>query len=95
MVLGKHDIDRRSLLGALAASGVAGGVAGGVGVAASAQAAERSAPKAVHVYDAVALLEETVPHGTTPIGQRFRVPIIGGTCEGPDIRGRILPGGFD
>lgn len=99
MVLGKHDMDRRSLLGALAASGVAGGVVSGVGggvsVAASAQAAERSAPKAVHVYDAVALLEETVPHGTTPIGQRFRVPIIGGTCEGPDIRGRILPGGFD
>jgi hypothetical protein len=95
MVHGKHDMDRRSLLGGLAAGVAASGAALAAGVAAPAQAAERSGPRAVHVYDAVALLEETVPHGTTPIGQRFRVPIIGGTFEGPDLRGRILPGGFD
>lgn len=52
-------------------------------------------PKPVLVYDAVALLEETIPHGRTPMGERFRVPIIGGSFEGPDIRGRILSGGWD
>jgi len=95
MVQSTHGIDRRSLLGGLAVGVAAGAPALAAGVAVPAQAAERSGPKAVHVYDAVALLEETVPHGTTPIGQRFRVPIIGGTFEGPDLRGRILPGGFD
>ena len=86
-----QDIDRRSLLGALAV----GGAALSAGVPAPASAAGGPAPRAVHVYDAVALLEETVPYGTTPIGQRFRVPIIGGTFEGPALRGRILPGGSD
>lgn len=54
-----------------------------------------AAPRPVLVYDAVALLQESIPHGRTPMGERFRVPIIGGSFEGPDIRGRILPGGSD
>ena len=87
----KRDIDRRGLLGVLAAGGAALSVSG----PAAAQAGGAPVPKAVHVYNAVALLEKTVPHGTTPVGQRFRVPIIGGTFEGPNLRGRILPGGFD
>lgn len=84
-------MDRRGLLGALAA----GGTALTLGTAASAQAAEGPTPRAVHVYDAVALLEEAVPHGTTPYGERIRIPIIGGSFEGPELKGRILPGGFD
>ena len=52
-------------------------------------------PKAVLAYEATALLEETIPHGATPYGERFRVPIIGGSFAGPDIRGRIIPGGAD
>lgn len=54
-----------------------------------------AAPKAVLVYDAFALLEKEIPHGRTPLGERFRIPIIGGEFSGPDIRGRILPGGED
>ncbi len=95
MVQGIQNMDRRGLLGALAAGGAALS-AGGPAAAQSAEApVPKAVPTAVHVYNAVALLEETIPHGTTPYGQRFRVPIIGGTFEGPDLRGRILPGGFD
>ncbi|WP_421852744.1 DUF3237 family protein [Novosphingobium sp.] len=83
-------MNRRGLLGGLAAGGAA--LAGG----AAARAADLPAgPRAVLVYTAVALLEERVSHGTTPYGERFLVPIIGGSFEGQDLRGRILPGGAD
>jgi len=83
-------MNRRGLLGGLAAGGAA------LAVGAPAAAAEPPAgPRSVLVYRAVALLEERVPHGTTPYGERFRVPIIGGSFEGPDLKGRIVPGGAD
>lgn len=83
-------LGRRGLLGGLAAGGAA--LASGT----SARSAEPPAgPRSVLVYTATALLEERVSHGKTPYGERFRIPIIGGTFEGPDIRGRIVPGGAD
>lgn len=85
-------LDRRALLGGLAAGGAA--LASGPGAAAAATDVPVG-PRSVLVYQAVALLEERVPHGKTPYGERFRVPIIGGSFEGPDLRGRILPGGAD
>lgn len=33
--------------------------------------------------------------GATPRGQRYVVPITGGTFEGPGIRGTVVPGGAD
>lgn len=33
--------------------------------------------------------------GPGPFGQRRSVPIVGGRVSGPDLRGRILPGGAD
>jgi len=83
-------MNRRGLLGGLAAGGAA------LAAGAPASAAEPPVgPRSVLVYTAVALLEERVPHGTTPYGERFRVPIIGGSFEGPDFTGRIVPGGAD
>lgn len=82
-------LDRRGLLGGLAAGGAA--LAANDAVAAPGPAV----PRAVLVYEAVALLEETIPHGLSPYGERFRVPIIGGHFEGPGLKGRILPGGAD
>ena len=52
-------------------------------------------PVLVHAYDAQVLLEPDVVHGATPLGTRIRVPIVGGTFEGPRLRGRIVPGGAD
>lgn len=84
------DLARRDMLGAL--------VAGGAMLASGTPAAAAEAPavpRAVLAYQAVALLEETIPHGLSPYGERFRVPIIGGHFEGPEMRGRIIPGGAD
>src|SRR4051812_14816185 len=33
--------------------------------------------------------------GSTPHGLRRVIPIVGGTFEGPDLRGVVLPGGAD
>jgi hypothetical protein len=33
--------------------------------------------------------------GTTPLGERFIIEILGGSFEGPRLRGRVLPGGAD
>ena len=33
--------------------------------------------------------------GDTPKGFRRLIPIVGGSFEGPDIRGTVLPGGYD
>ena len=38
---------------------------------------------------------EPMEMGTVPRGRRRIIPILGGTFEGPGIRGRVLPGGAD
>jgi hypothetical protein len=52
-------------------------------------------PIAEFAFEALVLLEPTREIGRTPLGFRRRVPIIGGTFQGPRIRGRVLPGGAD
>ncbi|KQS02351.1 hypothetical protein ASG11_16475 [Sphingomonas sp. Leaf357] len=52
-------------------------------------------PKVEFAFAARVLLEPTREIGRTPYGIRRRIPIIGGTFEGPRIRGRVLPGGAD
>ena len=38
---------------------------------------------------------EVVTMGHGPLGERRIVPILGGTFEGPAMRGKVLPGGND
>ena len=52
-------------------------------------------PSIEFAFTARVLLEPTREIGPTPYGIRRRIPIIGGTFEGPRIRGRVLPGGAD
>lgn len=33
--------------------------------------------------------------GATPVGQRRIIPLLGGTVNGPQLKGQILPGGAD
>ncbi len=40
-------------------------------------------------------LAADIPVGETPIGKRNIVPITGGTFDGPGLRGKIMPGGWD
>ena len=52
-------------------------------------------PRVEFVYEAVARLGPAVEHGSTPEGPRRHIPIMGGTFEGPLLRGEILPNGAD
>lgn len=40
-------------------------------------------------------LESILKFGTTPYGERRIINILGGSVEGPRLKGRILPGGAD
>ena len=40
-------------------------------------------------------LESILKFGMTPYGERRIINILGGTVEGPKLKGRILPGGAD
>lgn len=52
-------------------------------------------PRTEFVYEAIADLEPSLKLGPSPFGDRFMVPIAGGTFEGPGLRGRVLAGGAD
>lgn len=62
------------------------------------QAPASSAPEPPHlrfVFEEQVTLADDIHVGETPIGKRNIVPITGGTFEGPSIRGKIMPGGWD
>ena len=40
-------------------------------------------------------LQSILKFGVTPYGERRIINILGGTVEGPKLKGRILPGGAD
>lgn len=46
-------------------------------------------------WEALVEIGERRPLGVTPLGERFIIDILGGTFEGPRLRGRVLPGGAD
>lgn len=52
-------------------------------------------PRAELAYEAIVDVGELMPLGQGPLGERRMIPILGGTFEGPNIRGRVLPGGAD
>src|SRR5215469_16163979 len=52
-------------------------------------------PQLEFAFEAVADVGEPQDLGLTPHGRRRIIPVLGGTFEGPSIRGRILPGGAD
>ena len=52
-------------------------------------------PQTQFVYEAIVDIADGMNLGTGPLGERAMVPITGGTFEGPDIRGTVLPGGAD
>lgn len=52
-------------------------------------------PRTEFVYEAICDLSPRVDLGMSPFGERRMVPILGGTFEGPGLRGTVLPGGAD
>lgn len=52
-------------------------------------------PRLELVYDATVDIGPRRELGPSPLGQRFIIDIVGGSFEGPQLRGRVLPGGAD
>jgi hypothetical protein len=52
-------------------------------------------PKLTHAFTLRVQVGAPVELGEVPGGRRRIIPILGGTFEGPDIRGRVLAGGAD
>ena len=69
---------------------LAAGVAGG-----AAPALAQDAPTLEFVFEEIVTLGEVTVPGDTAQGGRIIIPITGGTFEGPDIKGIVVPGGWD
>lgn len=91
------ELDRRMLLVGGAATAAAWSSAGlAAGETADAPGQEGyELPAAQFVYEAIVTLGPVEEAGVGPTGRRVRIPITGGTFEGPDIRGSILASGED
>jgi hypothetical protein len=61
----------------------------------SALTAQSPAPKLVFAFELRALVAPPLVVGQMPAGTRRIVQIVGGTFEGPGLKGKILPGGAD
>jgi hypothetical protein len=88
--LADQDGSRRRLLKfglGLAGAGLAG--------ARDAAAQAPDAPRTEFVYEALIDVGPLVPLGDSPLGERRMVSILGGSFEGPGLRGKVLAGGAD
>ena len=70
-------------------------LAGGPHSVSAAEKADASKPTLEFVFEEHVTLDKGIPVGKTPLGTRNIVPITGGTFEGPNIHGTIMPGGWD
>ena len=61
----------------------------------AAPAAAQEAPTLEFVFEEIVGLGEVTMPGATARGERIVIPITGGTFEGPDIKGIVIPGGWD
>lgn len=94
----KSQTTRRAFFGAVASTVVPFALpASALGASSSTVAGppDEATPRVEFAFSAHVLLEPTREIGRTPYGIRRRIPIIGGTFEGPRIRGRVIPGGAD
>ncbi|WP_307688738.1 DUF3237 domain-containing protein [Variovorax ginsengisoli] len=91
---------RRGLL----LAGLATAGAGALGAAASAAelpstpttaTIPMALPRSEFVYESIVDLAPTLQLGASPFGDRRMVPIVGGTFEGPGLRGKVMAGGAD
>ena len=52
-------------------------------------------PTLEHLCDLAVTIAAPIEVGQTPAGLRRMIPITGGTVSGPEMNGRVLPGGAD
>lgn len=65
------------------------------GMPASASGQEPSAPGLTFAFEAHVELGPPMELGQVPQGRRRIIPIVGGTFEGPEVRGTVLDNGAD
>jgi hypothetical protein len=73
-------------------------IASGIGlvlVLAAAGRAQEAPPTLTFAFEARVQVAAPVEVGDVPHGRRRIVQILGGTFDGPGIRGRVVPGGAD
>jgi hypothetical protein len=70
-------------------------VTGLAGLAATAGSAQESPPGLEFVFQETVSLGKAVEVGKTVRGERRIIPITGGHFEGPQIKGEVMPGGWD
>lgn len=90
--------DRRGVLlagGGLALAAASGAAAQGAAPSPLGKDVPLVPPRTEFVYEAVVEIAPTAMLGQSPLGERRIVPITGGMFEGPNIRGKVLPGGAD
>lgn len=66
-----------------------------VPAAAAAQAPRGEVPTLDFAFSELVTLGTAISPGKTALGERNIVPITGGTFEGPNIKGTVIPGGWD
>jgi hypothetical protein len=86
-----HKVRRDGMKRLAATMGLASTLATGAG----AQAPAAPAPGMAFAFEEVVTLAPRIAAGRTPLGERFIIPITGGTFEGPGLKGTIMPGGWD
>ena len=82
-------IGKRNLLG------LAGAFAAIVWCGFAAVAQTQTPPRLEFAFEVRAEVADPTVVGETPEGTRRIVPILGGTFEGPKVKGKLLPGGAD
>lgn len=63
--------------------------------AGAAGAQDAPEPGLEFVFEEIVKLEPAIEVGETARGKRRIIPIIGGRFEGPNIKGEVMPGGWD
>jgi len=58
-------------------------------------AAAQDAPTLEFVFEEIVTLGPATAPGDTARGGRLIIPITGGTVQGPEIKGTVMPGGWD
>jgi hypothetical protein len=64
-------------------------------LAAPAAAQDAPEPGLEFVFEEIVKLEPATEVGQTARGKRRIIPIVGGWFEGPNIKGEVMPGGWD
>jgi len=80
---------------AVLAAALCAGTASGQQANSNANSSQPDTPRVEFVFEEFVTLGASIHPGETPLGDRNIVPITGGTFSGPNIRGKVMSGGWD